>query len=389
MAPMQAGTSVATTVRFQDFELDVAAYRLRRQGQLVHLERRPMEALILLVGKRGGLVTREELIERLWGSKVVIDFDTGLNTVVRKIRQALQDPAEQPVFLETVTGKGYRFVAPVEEVTAQQPSPAPAPRLSNARRLLAAGLAIAIVAAFVGTALILPSRTPEPRVRIAVLPFDNLSPTDEHDYLADGLAEDTIASLGQIDPAQLEVIGPASTFAYKRGGKPLAAIGQELGADYAVQGSLRAEGAQLRVNSTLIRVEDQVQLWTAAFDRELTSTLGLQRDLSAAIAQQVRIRVSRQRSAALADRQTSDPQAYDLYLRGRHEWRRLTPAGNRAALQYYEQAIRQDPNYALAWAGIAHTLGAAPINSDVQPSTVVEQARRAAKRALDHAPELA
>jgi TolB-like protein/Tfp pilus assembly protein PilF len=221
-----------------------------------------------------------------------------------------------------------------------------------------------------------------------VLPFDNLSATREHDYLAEGLAEDTIASLGQIDPAHLEVIGTASTIAYKRGGKPLAAIGEELQVDYAVQGTLRAEGTRLRVTSKLIRVEDQVQLWTAAFDRELTSTLGLQRDLSAAIAQQIRIRISPERSTALVERQTADPAAYDLYLRGRHEWRRITPSGNRAALQYYREAIQRDPNYALAWSGIAQTLGAAPINSEVRPADVAALARDAARRAVELAPDV-
>jgi TolB-like protein/DNA-binding winged helix-turn-helix (wHTH) protein/Flp pilus assembly protein TadD len=375
---------VGTALRFGDFELDLTAYQLRRAGRPVHLERRPMEALILLATRKGGLVSREELIERLWGTKVVIEFDTGLNTVVRKIRQALEDPAEQPLFLETVTGKGYRFIAPVEEIgTAATPSPA---RSVGRRTWVAAAAVVVVIAASITAGLTL--LRPEPADRIAVLPFDNLSATHEQDYLADGLAEDTIASLGQIDPAHLEVIGTASTIAYKRGGKPLAEIGRELDVDYAVQGSLRAEGTQLRVTSTLIRVEDQVQLWTATFDRELTSTLGLQRDLSAAIAQQIRIRISPERSAALAERQTADPVAYDLYLRGRHEWRRVTPAGNHTALQYYDQAIQRDPNNALAWSGIAQTLGAAPMNSDVRPADIVDSARAAARRAVERAPDL-
>jgi TolB-like protein/DNA-binding winged helix-turn-helix (wHTH) protein/tetratricopeptide (TPR) repeat protein len=375
---------VGTSLRFGDFELDLTAYQLRRAGHPVHLERRPMEALILLATRKGGLVSREELIERLWGPKVVIDFDTGLNTVVRKIRQALEDPADQPLFLETITGKGYRFIAAVEEVSE---AAKPAAAQSSGRRAWVAATAVAVIVAVLIAAGLLLLRQ-APAVRIAVLPFDNLSATREQDYLVDGLAEDTIASLGQIDPAHLEVIGPASTLAYKRGGKPLAEIGRELDVDYAVQGSLRVEGTRLRVTSTLIRVDDHVQLWTAAFDRELTSTLGLQRDLSAAIAQQVRIRISPERSAALVERQTADPAAYDLYLRGRHEWRRVTPAGNRAALQYYEQAIERDPNYALAWSGIAQTLGAAPMNSDVRPAAVVERARDAARRAVERAPDL-
>ena len=99
--------------RFAGFELDLAAYRLRREGRPVRLERRPMELLVLLLQRGGQLVTREEIIEKLWGGKVVIDFDAGLNTVVRKVRHALGDAPETPAFIETVAGKGYRFIAPL------------------------------------------------------------------------------------------------------------------------------------------------------------------------------------------------------------------------------------------------------------------------------------
>ena len=383
--------ALATILRFHDYELDLAAYQLRRQGRAVRLERRPMEALILLIGRRGNLVTREELIERLWGGKVVIDFETGLNTVIRKIRQALQDPAEQPLLLETVTGKGYRFVAPITEIdiprTQEAAQPVEARRTLRRPLVVTAAVVIAILVAVAATVLV--KRQADSRVTIAVLPFDDLNPSHEYDYLADGLAEDTIASLGQFDPSRLEVIGPASTIAYQRGGKPLADIGRELGADYAVHGSLRTEGTRVRVTATLIRARDQVQLWTAAFDREITSTLGLQGDLSAAIAQQIRIRVSPERSAALASRQTSDALAYDLYLRGLHESRRLTLSGNEAALRFFQQALDRDPHYALAWAGTAFVLSAGPMNSDMQPSTVAERAEYAARQAVDDAPDLA
>ena len=145
----------------------------------------------------------------------------------------------------------------------------------------------------------------------------------------------------------------------------------------------------MRVTSTLIRVQDQVQLWSAAFDRELTSTLGLQRELSAAIAEQVRGRASPERVAALDHRQTDDQEAYDLYLRGRYYWGQLTPAGTRAALEHYDRAIARDPKYALAWAGSAVALSTAPINSDAEPSKVIDRARHAAQRAVEESPSLA
>jgi tetratricopeptide (TPR) repeat protein len=138
-----------------------------------------------------------------------------------------------------------------------------------------------------------------------------------------------------------------------------------------------------------VRVDDQVQVWTASLDRELTSTLGVQQDLARAIAQQVRVTLSPERAALIARRQTENPRAYDAYLRGRHEWASLTPAGNRRALEFYERAIAEDPDYALAWAGIANTLAAAPINSDMPVAAVADQARAAAGRAIKASPDLA
>ena len=390
----------ARTFRFGDFELDLAAYQLRKDGRAVRLERRPMDLLILLVQRAGELVAREEIITQLWGDKVVIDFDTGLNTLIRKVRHALQDAPEAPTFIETVAGKGYRFIAPLQDVESMTNSALDPPALPTAlpdarhdsrsapRRWLGAAV-IAGVVLILSAAWVWRSSTGSSRITLAVLPFDNISAQGEYDYLADGLAEDTIATLGQLDPANLQVVGPTSTFAYKRGGKPLADIGRELGADYAVHSTLRVEGTHLRVTSTLIRVQDQVQLWSAAFDRELTSTLGLQRELSAAIAEQVRGRVSPERVAALDHRQTDDQEAYDLYLRGRYYWGQLTPAGTRAALEHYDRAIARDPKYALAWAGSAVALSTAPVNSDAEPSKVIDRARHAAQRAVEESPSLA
>ena len=393
-------SDVSQRFRFGAFELDLGAYQLRKEGRAVRLERRPMELLILLVQRAGQLVTREEIVAQLWGDKVVIDFDTGLNTVIRKVRHALGDAPDQPTFIETVPGKGYRFIAALQMAAPAGASDSvkDTPRSEAARehgrgatrppRLLTLALVVGVLL-IASAAWVWRSSISSSRVTIAVLPFDNISANRDYDYLADGLAEDTIASLGQIDPANLQVVGPTSTFAYKRGGKPLSAMGSELGADYAVHSTLRVEGGGLRVTSSLIRVQDQVQLWTARFDRELTSMLGLQSDLSAAIAEQVRVRVSPERVAALDHRHTADPEAYDLYLRGRYYWSQLTPAGNRAALEHYGRAIERDANYALAWAGTALVLGAAPVNSDADPARVMDRARDAARRAIEQAPSLA
>ena len=223
------------TFRFRDFELDVAAYELRRQGRVVRLERRPMDLLILLVERRRQLVTRSDIVDRLWGKDVFVDVDMGINTVISKVRQALRDSADTPAFVETVAGKGYRFIAPVEvasepdgettapinsnpiaanhdiPATSTGPAAAQSATVSTSRapspaRFMVGLLVFGLVAGLAAWAWF-GAGAPASRVTIAVLPFENMSNDRERDYLADGLAEETSAALGQIDPEHVSVIG--------------------------------------------------------------------------------------------------------------------------------------------------------------------------------------
>jgi TolB-like protein/Tfp pilus assembly protein PilF len=349
--PTMTPSETPETLRFGEFELDVAAYELRRRGRAVRLERRPMDLLILLVERRRQLVTRADIVDRLWGPGVFVDVEMGINTAVRKVRQALRDPVEAPLFVETVAGKGYRFVA---EVTA-----AAAPAAASSR------------------------------VTVAVLPFENLGVDPDRQYLADGLTEETIAVLGQIDPEHIGVIARTSVRAYKRTTTALDQIGRELRVGYLVESSIRAEGARLRITSKLVRVADQVQMWAASYDSEPSSMLAFQRELSGAIAEQIRLRLSPARLSALERRQTRHPEAYDLYLRGRFFWNHLTPPTTRRAIEHYTQATRLDPDYALAWSGIADAYVASPINGDAPPREVLPRAREAAEHAVRAEPQLA
>jgi TolB-like protein/Tfp pilus assembly protein PilF len=222
-----------------------------------------------------------------------------------------------------------------------------------------------------------------------VLPFENLSGDPEREYLADGLAEETTVSLGQIDPERVSVVGRTSTLRYKRTTKSLAEIGQELGADYLVESSIRAESGRWRITAKLIRVRDQVQVWSESYNREPASMLGLQQELSTAIAEHIRLRLSPERLNALARRHPRNADAYDFYLRGRYFWNQLTPATNKRAVEYYERAIALDPSYALAWSGIADAFYASPINSDEPPLNLLVRARDAATRAVQAGPDLA
>jgi TolB-like protein/Flp pilus assembly protein TadD len=341
-------------LRFGEFELDVAGYELRRSGRPVRLERRPLDLLILLLERPRQLVSRADIVARLWGDGVFVDVETGVNTAIRKVRQALHDPVEKPVFVETVSGRGYRFIAPVDVVGA-------APVASEAAA----------------------------RVTVAVLPFENLSRDPEREYLADGLTDETIAVLGQIDPEHIGVIGRTSVMSYKRTTKPVAEIGRELDAGYVVESSIQAEGARLRITSKLIRVRDQVQVWAASYDSEPSRMLAFQRELSAVIAEQVRLRLSPERLTALARRQTRDAEAYDLYLRGRHLWNHFTPATTRRAVECFERATALDRDYALAWSGLADAYSAAPMNGDARALDVWPKAREATAHAVRAEPDLA
>ena len=371
------------TFRFGEFELDVRAYELRRGGTTVRLERQPMDLLILLVQRRGQLVSRAEIIDRLWGKDVFVDVETGVHTAVRKIRQALGDSTDAPAFLETVPGKGYRFIALVSPVAPARE------RARVAPATIAIGMLAIAAAAGVGAWAWLSGGTAGSRMAVAVLPFENLTGSDEREYLADGLSEETIASLGQIDPDRLRVLGRTSMMAYKGTRKSLAAIGDELNVDYLVESSLRADGDTLRVTAKLIRVRDQAQMWSATYDRAAMNVLGLQSELSTAIAEQIRLRLSPERLAALSRRHTRNAQAYDAYLRGLNFARQRTPATNARAIESYERATTLDPGYALAWSELAFVHASSPINGDAPPLAVLPRARDAAQRAIRANPNLA
>ena len=222
-----------------------------------------------------------------------------------------------------------------------------------------------------------------------MLPFDNLNRDAEIDYLASGLTEDTIVSLGRIDPERVSVIGRTSIIVYKGTTKSLAEIGRELGTDYLVESSLRAESSHLRITARLVRVRDQVQIWSDSFDRNTGSILGLQQEISSAIAEQVRTRLSPYRQRTLARRHTQNAEAYDFFLRGRHFLDQRTPAAMQRAIESFERATIADPTYALAWANLAMAYGSSPLNSDVDPRRVSPHVRAAAVRAVAANPDLA
>jgi len=366
-----------SAVKFGDFELDSAAFELRRKGRPIRLERIPLELLLLLVSRKGELVTRDEIVDKLWGSDVFIDTNTAINVAVRKVRQALRDEPDSPRFLLTVPSKGYRFVgtlveeveplaavAPVEVpvlpavVTLPAPassekSPAERPR----SRYWIAGVAVGLLLLTSAIALrVYLKRTASPpgrRIMLAVLPFNNLSGNPNQEYIADGLTEETLTDLGQLSPAEMGVIARTSAMAYKHTDKTISQIGRELGVDYVLEGSVRTEAGKARVSAQLIRVSDQTHLWAKNYDRDLHDLLNIENELGRNIAQQVQVKLEPKWQGDLAKARSTDPEAYDLYLKGRYYWNQRTPPGIKQSIGYYQQAIAKDPDFAQAYAGLA------------------------------------
>jgi TolB-like protein/DNA-binding winged helix-turn-helix (wHTH) protein/Flp pilus assembly protein TadD len=375
--------------RLDDWLVQPALCRLSKDGHTVQVRAKVMDLLAYLAGHPGEVIPKGRLLDDVWGSQAI--SESALTRTVTELRQALGDDADQPRLLETIPKRGYRLIGPVTPVSeaANAPAPEPAHRVrGRLRAVLAAGAVAAALLIVVATWAWRGAGANGSLVTVAVLPFDTLG-NDPEQYLADGLTEDTTTSLGMIDPEHLNVKGRTSAMRYKRTTKSLAEIGRELTVDYLVESSVRVEGQQLRVTSKLIRVRDQAQVWSESYERQLTSMLGLQREISIAIAEQIGRRLSPQRLSALTRRDSQSSDAYVLYLMGKGVSSRATPAANKLGVQYYQRALKLDPHYALAWSGIAWTYNGSAMNADADPMVARPLAEAAATSALKADPDLA
>jgi TolB-like protein/DNA-binding winged helix-turn-helix (wHTH) protein/Tfp pilus assembly protein PilF len=420
--------------RFGDgYELDLGAYELRRDGRALRLPRIPMEVLRLLIERRGNLVTREEIIDRIWGREVFVDTDNSINAAVLKIRRVLKDDADEPHFIQTVPAKGYRFVAPVTEIglapenssaidetaaaadVARTPertepdqispgqispdqarsavSDPPANAKARGLRRWAIGsatalllvTAIGIYSGWFRRSAGVPSPT---RVLLAVLPFENLTGDPGQEYFSDGLTEEMITELARLDPAHLGVIGRTSVMLYKQNPKPLGQIGSELGVQYVLEGSVRRDSRNVRITAQLVQVKDQTHVWARQYDRELKNLLAVQAEIAQEVGDEITLTLGDRRAATAANHfaVTHAPtsyEAYDLYLEGRYFWNKRTEAGFKKAAQYFQQAIAKDPNYAQAYAGLADTFGLMSTWYMAPQGEFMPKARAAALKALE------
>jgi TolB-like protein/DNA-binding winged helix-turn-helix (wHTH) protein/Flp pilus assembly protein TadD len=394
-------------LRFGVFELDPRSGELRKRGLRVRLQEQPFRVLEMLLEHSGDVVTREELQKRLWLGDTFVDFDHGLNKAINKIREALGDSAESPRFVETVSRRGYRFLAEVKDADATlvgapevkipaQPMaetpdrPNPANAVPEIKNLSWSGLwkisvlLLLLVAASIAIWRLRSWNRPSAAIHsLAVLPFESLSSDTSQDYFADGMTDELISDLGQI--SALRVISRTSVMSYKHARKPLPQIARELNVDAVVEGTVLRSGNEVRITAQLIEATADKHLWSQSYEGELRNTLVLQNDVARAIANQIRINLNPQEKAALEKWKGVNPEAFESYLKGRYFWNKRTAQGLNVALAYFNQAIEEDPTFAQAYSGLADTYA---LLGDWQyavmtPKEALPKAKAAAIKALE------
>ena len=401
---------LSETIHFEGFELDPSSFELRQDGRLVKLERIPLQLLFLLAENRQRLVTREEILRDIWGENVYVDADNSINTAVRKARQALKDDPENPRFLRTVPGKGYRFTAQVDTV-ASPAAPDGAglseefakeiPELASSAqplgprfRRLAIWTTISLLT-LVTAAIILRSHRishPPPTRRkamLAVLPFVNLSGNPGEEYFTDGMTEEVITQLGSLEPDQLGVIARTSSMQYKGAQKSAAQVAHELGVDYLLEGSVRRDEKRVRVTAQLIQASDQTHLWAADFDRDTGDILKLQSDLALAISSKIELTLSPPVRTRLTEAPPVNTAAHDAYLQGLHDSDLRTKSAVERSIAEFQSAIALDPQYAPAHAALARAYSLAPVVGAMTSLDSMPKARDAALRTVELDPDLA
>ena len=411
----------ATVFEFDDFTLDCDRFELLRAGRSVKLERIPMELLILLARRNGHLVSRTEIAEHLWDKEVFVDTEHGINTAIRKIRQVLRDDPDESRFVQTVTGKGYRFIAPIVEVreslteenqlssaahnrrigdatavpappgafpieepianraelpNEREEQPSRKPRL---RYWLAATAVLALLVAVIGLgargvrdrSL---DRVAKPKISsLAVLPLDNLSGDPGQDYFADGMTDELTTMLAK--NSTLRVISRTSVMQYKGAHRPLPEIARELGVDGILEGSVERSGDKVHMTIQLIQAPSDTHVWAESYDRNANDVVSLPREAAQTIAKRLNNTVLQPTSLRYVS-----PEAHDAYLRGRYIW---FSGSNEEAGKYFRKATELQPDYALGWTGLAGHYGAGAIGGDLNPEDAIPQTEAAANKAIE------
>jgi TolB-like protein/DNA-binding winged helix-turn-helix (wHTH) protein len=389
--------------QFGDFSLHCGKFELCRKGRRVKLERKPLELLVLLVTKHGQVVTRDEIAGRLWGREVFVDIEHGINTAIRKIRQILGDSSDLPQFVQTVSGSGYRFIAPVTAVEPEVTEPAqppedpadlpPAqPEISSApviptaakprhRLWVAAALCVSVLITVSMLTLgphplaarFLDRDTHAPIASLAVLPLDNLSGDPNEEYFADGMTDELTTMLAK--DSTLRIVSRTSAMQFKKAHRSLPEIARALNVDAILEGSISRSSNQVHMTLQLVRGNTDSHLWAESYDRDTDDVPALPDVAARAIA--ARLNSSTPRHANV---RYIKPEAHDAYLRGHYEW---VVGRNENAGKYYQQAVEIQPDYALGWTGLADYYAMEALNGKVDPRQALPQAEAVARKAVE------
>ena len=391
---------------FGEFRLDAQSRVLRRGGTAVSLTPKAFDVLLLLVQNAGRIVTKDELMKAVWRDSFV--EESNLTQTIFMVRKALDETSDRR-YIINVQGQGYRFVLPITETTnhgREVEAPLASPRVAEVQlppqrrrtklwRL--AVIATAVVALVITGSTIWRWRSrhgtaEQPgKIMLAVLPFENFTGDPSQDYFSDGLTEEMISQLGNLDPASLGVIARTSVMHYKHTAESIPEIGKDLGVQYVIEGSVRRDSERVRITAQLIEAKDQSHLWAREYDRDLGHLLELQEEISREVANEIEFSLSGRRPIDPASERglqgvksrANSYEAYDLYLKGRYFWNKRTAEGFRQAADYFQQAIDKDPSYGEAYAGLADTFGLMSTWYVGPQNELMPKARAAALRALE------
>lgn len=341
-------TSDKRAYEFGSFRLDAGEYVLLREGQAIPLSPKVFETLLVLVENSGHIVEKDELYKRVWQDAFV--EETNLTKNISILRKVLSDGDEERSFIETVPKRGYRFVVPVRKAGSEHSEQGSQSSLNQ---------------------------------KIAVLPFANFSADPENDYFCDGLAEELLNALAKIQG--LKVAARTSSFSFREKNLDVGAIGATLGVNTVLEGSVRKSGNRLRITAQLINASDGFHIWSGQYDRELSDIFAVQEEITLAIVDSLKLKLLGDQRAEVLRRCTENTHAYSLYLHGRFFWNKRTAEDVHRAIRYFEEAIELDPNYALAYTGIADCYNASGFSYDLglPAAEVISRAKTAAAQALE------
>lgn len=388
--------------QFGNFSLDPSQRLLQREGSTISLTPKAFELLVVLVGRSGRLVAKDELLCTVWSGVAVEEGN--LTVTISQLRKALGDDREKHEFIETVPKHGYRFVAsvtrkagaiPKEESlivgapagTSQETSPTSRRQLVQAsfsRRYGLLWAALSICSFALVWRFVIPkgaAETSEGTIHsLAILPFQEIGQPKDSDFLGEGTADALVTRLGSIDSI---VVRPASAMQkYQNSALTPIEIGKKQAVDAVLDGKMQREGDRIRLTVQLLRVKDGAALWADSFDERVTDIFGLEDQISERVAQSLRLRLSSADVLKIKRKPTENTAAYEAYLKGRYFWNKRTEQSVLRGLAYFRESIQIDPNFADGYEGIADSYATLGLYGSMSPNEAFPQARAAAEKAL-------